>query len=326
MQKLGMEEGEAIEHPWVTRAIENAQRKVEGRNFDIRKQLLEYDDVANEQRKLVYGERRNLMRVDDVSENVEDMREDVVHAVTDESILPQSLEEQWDLDRLQADFEKEFGLRLPIKQWLEEDKSLHEETLRKRLLDEVQGAYDAKCRDLGEPLMRHLEKSVTLQVLDTQWKDHLASMDYLRQGIGLRGYAQKNPKQEYKREAFEMFSTMLERVKHEVVALLSRVQIRREEEVDRMDQQKRAEADRDRKFLHPGASNQLATADASPGATSQAAPGQAAIGPVARPPAPGPQPAPAQPFIREGRKIGRNEPCPCGSGKKYKQCHGALNR
>jgi preprotein translocase subunit SecA len=326
MQKLGMEEGEAIEHPWVTRAIENAQRKVEGRNFDVRKQLLEYDDVANEQRKLVYEERRNLMRVDDVSENIETMREDVVHAIIDQSIPPRSLEEQWSLDQLQADFEREFGLRLPAAQWLADDKSLHEETLRQRLLDEVQGAYDTKCRELGEPLMRHLEKSVTLQVLDTQWKEHLASMDYLRQGIGLRGYAQKNPKQEYKREAFEMFSTLLERVKHEVVALLSRVQVRREEEVDRMDQQKRAEADRDMKFLHPSAGSELATAGAESPGSSGAEPGTAAVGPVARPPQGRQQVPPPQPFVRDGRKIGRNEPCPCGSGKKYKQCHGVLNR
>ena len=328
MQKLGMEEGEAIEHPWVTRAIENAQRKVEGRNFDIRKQLLEYDDVANEQRKLVYEERRNLMRVDDVSENLEAMREDVVDTITDQSIPPQSLEEQWNLDQLQSDFEKEFGLRLSIKQWLEEDKTLHEKTLRARLQDEVQGAYDTKCRELGEPLMRHLEKSVTLQVLDTQWKEHLASMDYLRQGIGLRGYAQKNPKQEYKREAFEMFQTLLDRVKHEVVALLSRVQIRREEEVDQMDQQKRAEADRDMKFLHPSANNELAMAGTDAAGQTQTSPNSPAVGPVAHPPQgqPRPQVAPRQPFVRDGRKIGRNEPCPCGSGKKFKQCHGALNR
>ena len=303
MQKLGMEEGEAIEHPWVTKAIENAQRKVEGRNFDIRKQLLEYDDVANDQRKIVYRERNRLMDVDDISENVESMRADVVQGVIDRSIPPQSLEEQWDIDGLEKELESEFATSFPVKKWLDEDDDLHEETLRERILGKVCGEYEQKMKDVGEPVMRHLEKAITLQVLDSQWKEHLAAMDHLRQGIGLRGYAQKNPKQEYKREAFEMFEALLQRVKHEVVTLLSKIQVRTEGEIERMEEQQRKRAPQRMSFSHPNVNQ----ADSDAGDA-------------------GGQPAkkPAQPFIRQGRKVGRNEPCPCGSGKKYKQCHGRL--
>jgi preprotein translocase subunit SecA len=309
MQKLGMEEGEAIEHPWVTRAIENAQRKVEGRNFDIRKQLLEYDDVANEQRKIVYEERNRLMDVDDISKNIVAMREDVVNGVVNSSIPPQSLEEQWDIDGLEKALESDFGLELPLKRWLEEDPDLHEETLRERILKEIVDHYDAKVASVGEPVMRHLEKAITLQVLDAQWKEHLAAMDYLRQGIGLRGYAQKNPKQEYKREAFEMFSALLQRVKHEVVTILSKIQIRTEQEIEEMEAQKRAPQPME--FLH---AESRAAGELSE--QQEPVPAEAQGGGAA------PQ---QQPFVREGRKIGRNEPCPCGSGKKYKQCHGRLN-
>ncbi len=303
MQKLGMEEGEAIEHPWVTRAIENAQRKVEGRNFDIRKQLLEYDDVANEQRKIVYEERNRLMDIDDISANVIAMRRQVVDSVINRSVPPQSLEEQWDIDGLEHDLEGEFGLKVPIKQWLDEDSELHEETLRERILAAIEKAYEDKTQEVGEPVMRHLEKAVMLQVLDGQWKEHLAMMDHLRQGIGLRGYAQKNPKQEYKREAFEMFQDLLARVKHDVITILSKIQIRAESEVEQMEAQQRSQQRME--FIHPemGGHAQM----------EEERSGDVAVKPTKKP------------YVRDGRKIGRNEPCPCGSGKKYKQCHGRLN-
>ncbi len=314
MQKLGMEEGEAIEHPWVTRAIENAQRKVEGRNFDIRKQLLEYDDVANEQRKVIYSERNRLMDVEDISENIGVMRRDVIAGVIDRSIPPQSLEEQWDIDALEKDLEGEFGLPMPVKAWLDAEPDLHEETLRERIEARIAETYEKKVKEVGEPVMRHLEKAITLQVLDAQWKEHLAAMDHLRQGIGLRGYAQKNPKQEYKREAFEMFSAMLDRVKHEVVTILSRIQIRTEQEIERLEAQQRVAPKME--FLHPSAAMEEEAVAEAPAQAAAAAGGGGY--------APRPAQTPVQPFVRQGRKVGRNEPCPCGSGKKYKQCHGRL--
>lgn len=297
MQKVGMEEGEAIESRLVSRVIENAQRKVEGHNFDIRKQLLEYDDVANEQRKLVYSERNELMSTDDVSNNINDMREDVTEALIDRSIAPQSLPEQWRLDQLEDDLKHEFNLELPITQWLEEDKSLYEETLRDRIVDAVDEAYKAKEEEYGSDIIRHLEKVIMLQTLDTQWKEHLAEMDYLRQGIGLRSYAQKNPKQEYKREAFDMFTKMLERVKAEVISILAKVQLREESDVNDLERRQLAAAQQDLELQH----------DAAQSAEEQPAADEAST------------------FVRQQPKVGRNEPCPCGSGKKYKQCHGKLN-
>lgn len=301
MQKLGMEEGEAIEHPWVSKAIENAQRKVEGRNFDIRKQLLEYDDVANEQRKVIYKQRNDLMNTDDISENITNIRHDVVESEISGFVPPGSMPEQWDLEHLEEDIEGEFGLQLPLRQWMEEDDELHEESLRQRIQDAVDQAYKEKVALYGRELMNHLEKAITLQVLDSQWKDHLASMDHLRQGIGLRGYAQKDPKQEYKREAFEMFTSMLDRIKHEITTLLARVQLREENELAEMEanlqQQQQA-----MEFNHP---------DVNTGSPSE---------PVAAEEAQSSN----VPFVRQERKIGRNEPCPCGSGKKYKQCHGKI--
>ncbi|MEM7358563.1 MAG: preprotein translocase subunit SecA [Pseudomonadota bacterium] len=301
MQRVGMEEGEAIESRLVTRVIENAQRKVEGHNFDIRKQLLDYDDVANEQRKLVYSERNELMSTDDISENIDAMREDVVEMIINRTVPPQSLPEQWDVDQLEDDLRLEFGVDLPVAQWLADDKSLYEETLRDKILDEVDGLYQSKEEKYGAEIIRHLEKVIMLQTLDTQWKEHLAEMDYLRQGIGLRGYAQKNPKQEYKREAFEMFTAMLDRVKAEVVTILAKVQLREESEIDELERRQQAAAQRDLELKHASAS-----------ATDQAQQQQQ-------------QAKPAMPFIREQPKIGRNEPCHCGSGKKYKQCHGKLS-
>ncbi|RRQ22519.1 preprotein translocase subunit SecA [Thiohalobacter thiocyanaticus] len=306
MQKLGMKEGEAIEHPWVSKAIENAQRKVEAHNFNIRKQLLEYDDVANDQRKVVYEQRSELMGSDDVSETIDQIRTDVVNQLIDGYIPPDSLDEQWDIPGLERALEDEFGQKMPVQQWLDEDDTLHEESLRQKILDELVAAYRHKEQLAGAQVMRHFEKSVMLQVLDQAWKEHLAAMDYLRQGIGLRGYAQKNPKQEYKREAFEMFTAMLERIKHEVVGILSKVQVREESDVQAVDEQRKQTAPM--QFQH-------AEADALQGQEPD---------PAAPPTGEGADEE-HTPFVRDGRKVGRNEPCPCGSGKKYKQCHGKLS-
>ena len=300
MQRVGMEEGEAIESRLVSRVIENAQRKVEGHNFDMRKQLLEYDDVANEQRKLVYSERNSLMSSDDVSDNVLAMREEVVDLVIDRTIPPQSMPEQWDIDQLEDDIRLEFGLALPVARWLEEDKGLYEDTLRDRIYDEIEKSYESKEEKYGTEVIRHLEKVIMLQTLDNQWKEHLAEMDYLRRGIGLRGYAQKNPKQEYKREAFEMFTTMLDRVKTEVVTILARVQVREDSDLDALEARRREAAREGMELKHDSASGSADSSAQSSEASSST-------------------------FVREAPKVGRNEPCPCGSGKKFKQCHGKLN-
>ena len=298
MQKLGMQEGEAIEHPWVSRAIENAQRKVEGHNFDIRKQLLEYDDVANDQRKVIYAQRNELMSAEDISETIRNIRHDVVNAVIDEYIPPQSMEEQWDIQGLEEALRAEFGVDVDIQRWLDSDDQLHEETLREKILEEIEHAYRQKEEQAGSEALRHIEKAIMLQVLDTQWKEHLATMDYLRQGIHLRGYAQKNPKQEYKRESFELFAEMLERIKHEVITTLSRVQIRSEADVEAMEARRRVPDEKRMQFQHAEAGGLAGEAGEQEEHT---------------------------PYKREGRKVGRNEPCPCGSGRKYKHCHGKLN-
>jgi len=298
MQKLGMQQGEAIEHPWVTRSIENAQRKVEGHNFDIRKQLLEYDDVANDQRKVIYEQRNALMAEADISETIAEVRVDVVNALIDEFIPPGSLDEQWDIPGLEKALENSFGLNFPISQWLEEDHGLHEETLRHRILDEMISIYAGKETQAGFQVMREFERAVMLQVLDTSWKDHLAAMDHLRQGIHLRGYAQKNPKQEYKREAFEMFTQLLEHIKTEVISVLSRVEVATPDDVQAVDEQRRSHSEMN--FQHD--SMDAMGEEAPQGGTEQ-----------------------QQPVVRDGPKVGRNEPCPCGSGKKYKHCHGVLN-
>ena len=301
MQKLGMKEGEAIEHPWVTRAIENAQRKVEGHNFDTRKQLLEYDDVANDQRKVIYEQRNELLSAEDVSETVQAIRGDVVDTLISEYVPPHSLEEQWNVSGLEQALNNELGLELEISHWLAEDHDLHEETLRKRVAEEVERAYAYKEEKVGAPVMRHFEKAVMLQLLDSMWKDHLAAMDHLRQGIHLRGYAQKNPVQEYKREAFELFSHMLERYKRELVGILSKVQVQTDAEVQAMEEERERRAAGQRmQFEHAAAPALAAGAGDDLDAERDA------------------------PYVRQGRKIGRNEPCPCGSGKKYKQCHGQL--
>ncbi len=312
MEKLGMEEGEAIEHPWVTRAIENAQKKVEGHNFDMRKQLLEYDDVANEQRKVIYEQRNALMETEDISAYIADTRDEVVNAVIDRSIPPQTLEEQWDIERLSQEIESEFGAKLEIRKWLDEDDALHEETLRKKILQSIAEASRAKEQRVGSDSMRHFEKQVMLKVLDDQWKEHLANMDYLRQGIGLRGYAQKNPKQEYKREAFEMFTALLESIKGEVISILAKVVVPSEEEMMAIEKRLREQQARasSMQYIHDESTAQAGVEPRASGSgqSMRSSPG---AGPV-------------QPYVRDSRKVGRNEPCPCGSGKKFKQCHGKL--
>ena len=303
MQKVGMERGEAIESGMVTNSIERAQRKVEGRNFDIRKQLLEYDDVANDQRQIIYSQRDQLLDGDDVAEMITNIRADVIHSGIDRFIPPMSVEEQWDISGLEQYLKTEFAQELPVASWLEEDTNLHEETLRERIIGSVQSTYDEKGSLIGDA-MRQIEKQVMLQVLDGLWKDHLQTMDQLRQGIHLRAYANKNPKQEYKREAFELFEALLERLKQEVVRILSHLQIKRQDEAELIEQKRREEAERQQlAFQH-------AQASALPEAEQESAQQVE---------------APQQPMVRDTPKVGRNDPCPCGSGKKYKQCCGALN-
>ena len=304
MQTLGMERGEAIEHRWVSRSIENAQRKVEGRNFDIRKSLLEYDDVANDQRHVIYQQRNEILEEDDILENIESIRENVIHDFMDNYIPPGSIDEQWEVQSLETAFEGEFRLNLPLQKWLDEDDTLDEDGLRRKVVDSVITAYSEKEASVGADVMRQLEKQVMLEVLDRHWKEHLANMDHLRQGIHLRGYAQKNPKQEYKREAFELFESMLDLIQLEVISILSSVEIRRQEEVDELEEQRKKNQAADMQFTH---SESPALAEA--GSEDQ----------QARPTADG-----QMPFVRKDKKVGRNEPCPCGSGKKYKQCHGKI--
>jgi preprotein translocase subunit SecA len=313
MQKLGMQEGEAIEHPWVTKAIENAQRKVEARNFDIRKQLLEFDDVANDQRKIIYEQRNDLMDAEDIGATITGICRDVLDGIIHQFIPPQSFEENWNIPGLTEALSEEMGLKLPIAEWLKRDSNLHEQTLHDRILAAADAAYRDKEKAIGAMGMRQVEKEVMLRMLDQHWKEHLAGMDYLRQGIHLRGYAQKNPKQEYKREAFEMFQQLLETIKRDTVGLLSRIQVRSEAEIRAMEEQRRRIAPV--QYTHAQAASPLAAPEASAEATAAAA---------SAPPAAPTGPA-AAPFVRDGRKVGRNEPCPCGSGKKYKQCHGRLS-
>ncbi|CAQ83214.1 MULTISPECIES: preprotein translocase subunit SecA [Photorhabdus] len=296
MRKLGMKPGEAIEHPWVTKAIANAQRKVESRNFDIRKQLLEYDDVANDQRRAIYAQRNDLLDVSDVSETISSIREDVFKTIIDVYIPPQSLEEMWDIEGLQQRLVADFDLELPIKEWLDKEPELHEETLRERILEQAVEIYKRKEEIVSTEMMRNFEKGIMLQTLDMLWKEHLAAMDYLRQGIHLRGYAQKDPKQEYKRESFAMFANMLESLKYEVISTLGKVQVRMPEEVEALEQQRRVEAER-------LARQQQLSHEVEKGALMSEIEAQIASG---------------------VRKVGRNDPCPCGAGKKYKHCHGRL--
>tara|TARA_R110001592_G_scaffold143376_3_gene366150 strand:- start:17060 stop:19798 length:2739 start_codon:yes stop_codon:yes gene_type:complete len=306
MQALGLEKGEAIEHRMVSNAIEKAQRKVEGRNFDMRKQLLEYDDVANDQRQIIYQQRNELLEVDDISDMLKAIRADVVSDVVNEYIPPQTLEEQWDVSGLVRRLETEFEVVLPIQQWLDEDRSVNESVIHERVYSAVDEAYEAKCALVGAD-MRKIERHIFLQVLDTLWKEHLATMDHLRHGIHLRAFAQKNPKQEYKREAFQLFQDMLVSLKHDVVRFLAHLRLQQDESAEALEQRRREEqAKRAMEFQHAESSG--LSFDDEDEAEQQA-------------------PVTAQPetFVRETPKVGRNEACPCGSGKKYKQCHGKLD-
>ena len=308
MRRLGMERGEAIEHGMVTKQIEKAQRKVEGRNFDIRKQLLEYDNVANDQRTIIYRQRNELMASDDISELIKEMRTEVVGQIVDDYIPPQSVPEQWDVEGLQQAIDTEFATHQNIQQWLDEDDQLYEEQLKLKIDEILTADYADKCRAVGDK-MRTFEKQITLQILDGLWKDHLATMDHLRQGIFLRSYGGKNPRQEYKREAFALFQDLMTNLQQEVVKVLSHVKIRQEDEVDAIERQREQERAKERvNFQHQAVS---ALADQAPAEAPAAGQGQAEGEKVA-------------PFVREVAKVGRNDPCPCGSGKKYKVCHGKI--
>lgn len=305
MKALGMQSGEAIEHRMVTNAIEKAQRKVEGRNFDIRKQLLEYDDVANEQRKVIYHMRNSLLAADNIGDTIAEFRQEVLDATISQHIPPQSLPEQWDVAGLEAALASDFAMKLPIQQWLDEDERLYEETLREKLLSEITAAYNEKEDQAGEEALRTFEKQILLRVLDDLWKDHLSTMDHLRHGIHLRGYAQKNPKQEYKRESFSLFQELLESIKRDTIRVLSHVQVRREdpaEEEARLRREAEELAQR-MQFQHA----------AAPGLESEEHAAQE-----------GAEVAVATAPVRNEQKLGRNEPCWCGSGKKFKHCHGQI--
>jgi len=295
MNRFKMPEGEAIEHSWVTRAIENAQRKVEARNFDMRKQILEYDDVANDQRKVIYLQRSELLESVDISETIQAMRESVLEDTISMSIPPHSMEELWDVPALEKVLAAEFRLELPLVSWLEQDKQLNEESLRARIREQALLQYQAKVELVGTEPMHHYERAIMLQSLDVHWREHLAALDHLRQGIHLRGYAQKNPKQEYKREAFELFAMMLDAIKREVTQVLMTVQVRSEQDVELAEAPPPAPGNV--QYHHSGYDEALGRS------TDEE----------------------HKPFVRDGQKVGRNDPCPCGSGKKYKQCHGKLS-
>ncbi|NJJ56410.1 MULTISPECIES: preprotein translocase subunit SecA [unclassified Pseudomonas] len=304
MKALGMQSGEAIEHRMVTNAIEKAQRKVEGRNFDIRKQLLEFDDVNNEQRKVIYHMRNTLLAADNIGETIADFRQDVLNATVSAHIPPQSLPEQWDVAGLEAALKSDFGVDLPVQQWLDEDDHLYEETLREKLMTELLAAYNEKEEQASAEALRTFEKQIVLRVLDDLWKDHLSTMDHLRHGIHLRGYAQKNPKQEYKRESFTLFSELLDSIKRDSIRVLSHVQVRREDPIEeeaRLRQEAEALAAR-LQFQH----------DEAPGLEAPEVLGEEVDVVLAQTP------------VRNEQKLGRNELCYCGSGKKFKHCHGQI--
>lgn len=303
MKRLGVKEDDVIEHRWITNAIEKAQKRVEGMNFDMRKSLLEYDDVANDQRKVVYQQRLKLLESDqDLADTLKEMRAEVVQHMLAQFIPPQSMIEEWNVSGLEDRLREEFDLHLPVQQWLDQEPSLQEEQLQERIVDAVQKAMDEKESQVGSEQLRKLERQLMLQLLDQHWRDHLAAMDYLRQGIHLRGYAQKNPAQEYKRESFNLFTAMWDAVKYELIATLSRVRVG---EPDSLDQAQPSLVNVN--YQHTSLEGLPETADIE---TAQGESDEEAS---------------VQPFVRETPKVGRNEPCPCGSGKKYKQCHGQLN-
>ncbi|MGL6028291.1 MAG: SEC-C metal-binding domain-containing protein [Legionella sp.] len=296
MRRLGMKPGEPIEHSLVTKAIENAQRKLEGHHFDVRKQLLDYDNVANDQRQVIYTQRASIMEMTDTSELVEVMREEVISNLVDTYIPPISLEDQWDPKALSDVLADEFQVKAPVAEWIDADHSIQPEQIKNKVLELAIEHYDEKINSTGRPVMAQFEKSVILQTLDNQWREHLASMDQLRQGIHLRGYAQKDPKQEYKKEAFSLFTSMLDTLKYDVIKLLSSVEIQTEEDAQAVEELRRAEQIRTMSLNHEDPNEQVQEENAAVDAT----------------------------FRRQEKKVGRNEACPCGSGKKYKSCHGSL--
>jgi preprotein translocase subunit SecA len=311
LRTVGMKEGEAIESRLLTRQIERAQRKVEAHNFDARKNLLEYDDVANDQRKVIYQQRTEIMSADDMADVIRGVRADVVDALVARSVPPESVEEQWDLAALEQGVARDFGLQVELREWTAEDASRDARAIAERVLAAIEEAYERKVQQVGEPVMRHLERAVMLQQVDGHWREHLAAMDYLRQGIYLRAYAQKNPKQEYKREAFELFTALLERIKHDTVVMLQRLQVRNEEEIEREERERALRLEREMQLQHAaapalGVEERADAAPLQPLPDDEAARGAAGT------------------IVRGERKVGRNEPCPCGSGRKYKHCHGAL--
>jgi len=316
LSRAGMKPGEAIESKLLSRQIERAQRKVEAHNFDIRKQLLEYDDVANDQRRVVYQQRQELMEATDISDAIRAIRVEVVNAAVSEHVAPESVEEEWDKEGLSKALEREFGLALDIGAMLEADHTIDEKRLREQVVAAVAEAYERKVGEVGPNVMHEIEKQIMLRQLDSHWKEHIGALDYLRQGIHLRGYAQRNPKQEYKREAFEMFSSTLDRVKHDTISILSKIQIRRPEDVQAVEPP--PPDPRALRFQHAPAPSLAAPPPPEGPRPLGSAPGQALR--------PGPAPAaePIAPYVREQPKVGRNDACPCGSGKKYKQCHGRL--
>jgi len=335
LQTAGMKEGEVIESRMLSRQIERAQRKVEAYNFDLRKNLLEYDDVANDQRKVIYQQRTELMAAEDISDSVSGIRAEVVDGIIDPFVPRESPEEEWNLDGLREAIARDFLVDIDAKAWLDADHDLAEPGLRERVVKAVEDAYQAKVASVGAPVMRHLEKAVMLQELDRHWREHLAAMDYLRQGIHLRAYAQKNPKQEYKREAFELFGALLDRIKHDTASLLSRVQVRTEAEIEAQERERERQMALRLQMQHATpqsviASDAAESAGAAGGGASglAASPGFAGGGFLGGGPVPGSGPvasgATEQPTVRGGRKVGRNEPCPCGSGKKFKHCHGRI--
>jgi len=306
MQRLKMPEGEAIESPLLSRVIENAQRKVEARNFDIRKQLLEYDDVANEQRRVIYQQRNELLESQNISETIVAMREGVITQVVAQFIPHESVEEQWDVPGLEKVLADDFRLDLPIQQWLKNETTLDEETLRERIVGEANSRYNNKFDAVDKEVLHHYERAIMLQSMDVHWREHLSALDHLRQGIHLRGYAQKNPKQEYKREAFDLFFDMLERIKRDVTKILTNVEVRTEQEMEEVAEEIEAAEPipKNVEYRHAQYAPEMAGIDSDDVAVAERA---------------------ARPSVHVGDKVGRNDPCPCGSGKKYKHCHGKLN-
>jgi preprotein translocase subunit SecA len=325
MTRVGMKAGEAIESGMLTRQIERAQRRVEQHNFDARKQLLEYDDVANDQRRVIYQQRTDLMAAENVSEAIKGVREDVVAQLVDQYVPQGAPDENWDVAGLNQALERDFGTQLPIDEWLKVDESGDVTVLKTKIVTALESAYEQKLATLGPEMMRHIEKQVMLQTLDTHWREHLAAMDYMRQGIYLRSYAQKNPKQEYKREAFELFSAMLDRIKFDTITMLSKIQVRSQAEIEREELERQQRLARALQLQHAEAVSPIQTAPGAGESGGFPGAGQPPDAPMGGPRGGGAAAAPA-PFVRQVPKVGRNEMCPCGSGKKYKHCHGALQQ